>query len=149
VAIPSFWPTWGNALCLAQNWLGNSDPGVRYQRIPQGCHERLLIERSGPEVVVQGVRSHGPLPCKNDKLWEDEIAHEISILDMSVLYEMDSKPDSGDIEGLTIEELTSLMAEGVENSRVLSRMPANVFRWCVTGGAHVWLLYITQCWTGT
>jgi hypothetical protein len=54
------------------------------------------------------------LPRKNDKVWEDEIAHEMSIWDESSSYEMESTHDSGDVEGLNIEELLSLVAEGVQ-----------------------------------
>jgi hypothetical protein len=43
----------------------------------------------------------------------DELAHEMSVLDEPVLDEVDSKPDLGDAEGLTIEDLTSLLAGGV------------------------------------
>jgi hypothetical protein len=44
----------------------------------------------------------------------DELAHEMSVLDGLVLDEVDSTSDLGDAEGLTIEELTSLLAEGVQ-----------------------------------
>jgi hypothetical protein len=42
-----------------------------------------------------------------------ELAHEMSVLDEPVLDEVDSTPKLRDAEGLTIEELTSLLAEWV------------------------------------
>jgi hypothetical protein len=60
-----------------------------------------------------GAQLHAAVSIENDKFWVDELAHEMSVLDEPVLDEVDSTPDSGDAEGLTIEELTSLLTEGV------------------------------------
>jgi hypothetical protein len=48
---------------------------------------------------------------KNDKFCVEELAHDVSISDEPVSDELDSTPDLGNAEGLTIEEFTSLRAE--------------------------------------
>jgi hypothetical protein len=44
----------------------------------------------------------------------DERDHEMSISDEPMLDELDSRPDMGNAEVLTIAEFTSLRAEGVQ-----------------------------------
>jgi hypothetical protein len=60
-----------------------------------------------------GALLHAAVSIEKDKFWVDELAHEMSVLDAPVLDEVDSTPDLGDAEGLTIEELTYLLAERV------------------------------------
>jgi hypothetical protein len=59
---------------------------------------------------------HAAASIENEKFWVDKLAHQMSVLDEPVLDEVDSTPDSGDAEGQTIEELTSLLAEGVRQN---------------------------------
>jgi hypothetical protein len=54
---------------------------------------------------------HAAASIENEKFWVDNLAHHMSVLD-----EVDSTPDLGDAEGQTIEEMTSLLAEGVREN---------------------------------
>jgi hypothetical protein len=72
----------------------------------------LSCERSECQGSL-GAQLHAAVAIENDKVWVDDLAHEMSVLDEPVLDEVDSTPDLAEAEGLTIEQLTSLPAEGV------------------------------------
>jgi hypothetical protein len=55
---------------------------------------------------------------ENDHFWVDELAHEISILNEPNLDAKIRTPKFRDFEGLTIEGLTSLTAEGCKSRSV-------------------------------
>jgi hypothetical protein len=94
-------------------WIGQPRPTEGSNNDSLSVHQ-IYIQSLMPDAPDMLLRKlHAAVSIEIDKFWVDELAHEMSVLDEPIMDEVDSTPDLADAEGLTIEELTSLLAGGV------------------------------------